>query len=59
MPVSEKNVEIVRGSIESFMRGDEAAAMVCFDPEIEYDLTHFPDGKVYRGHDGVREAFRT
>ena len=32
--------------------------MEALDPEIEYDLTHFPDGKVYRGHDGVREAFR-
>jgi ketosteroid isomerase-like protein len=25
---------------------------------MEYDLTHFPDGEVYRGHDGVGEAFR-
>lgn len=32
--------------------------MDALDPEIEYDLTHFPDGRVYRGHEGVREAFR-
>ena len=56
--MSRENVEIVRASFESFQRGDYDAAMDVFDPEIEYDLTHFPDGKVYRGHDGVREAFR-
>jgi len=32
--------------------------MQALDPDIEYDLTHFPEGSVYRGHDGVREAFR-
>ena len=56
--MSQENVEIVRGSIESFQRGDYAGAMAPLHPEIEYDMTHFPDGKVYRGHDGVREAFR-
>jgi ketosteroid isomerase-like protein len=56
--MSRENVEIVRASFESFQRGDYDAAMDAFDQEIEYDLTHFPDGKVYRGHDGVREAFR-
>jgi ketosteroid isomerase-like protein len=56
--VSQRNVEIVRGCIESFQRGDYATAMDALDPEIEYDLTHFPDGEVYRGHDGVGEAFR-
>jgi ketosteroid isomerase-like protein len=56
--MSQGNVEVVRKSIESFQRGDYAKAMEALDPDIEYDLTHFPDGKVYRGHEGVREAFR-
>jgi ketosteroid isomerase-like protein len=56
--MSRQNVEIVRGCIESFQRGDYATAMEALDPEIEYELTHFPDGKIYHGHDGVREAFR-
>jgi ketosteroid isomerase-like protein len=56
--VSQENVEIVRCSFEAFQRGDYDAAMDAIDPHIEYDLTHFPDGKVYRGHEGIREAFR-
>jgi ketosteroid isomerase-like protein len=56
--MSGENVEVVRGSIEAFRAGDYERALEALDPEIEYDLTHFPEGKVYRGHHGVREAFR-
>ena len=56
--MSQENVEVVRRSLDAFQRGDFDAAMEALDPRIEYDLTHFPDGKVYLGHDGVREAFR-
>jgi ketosteroid isomerase-like protein len=56
--MSQENVEIVRRSFEAFQRGDYEAAMDAIDPRIEYDLTHFPDGKVYLGHEGIREAFR-
>ena len=56
--MSRQNVEIVRECIVSFQRGDYATALEALDPEIEYELTHFPDGKIYHGHDGVREAFR-
>jgi ketosteroid isomerase-like protein len=56
--MSQENVEIVRRCIEAVQRGDYEAAMETIDPGIEYDLTHFPDGKVYLGHEGVREAFR-
>jgi ketosteroid isomerase-like protein len=56
--MSREGVEIVRQSIEAFQRGEYASGMEALDPAIEYDMTHFPDGKVYRGHDGVREAFR-
>jgi ketosteroid isomerase-like protein len=54
----QENVEIVRRSFEAFQGGDYEAAMAALDPGIEYDLTHFPDGQIYLGHDGVREAFR-
>jgi hypothetical protein len=45
--MSRQNVEIVRECIEAFQRGDYATAMEALDPEIEYELTHFPDGKIY------------
>jgi ketosteroid isomerase-like protein len=51
-------VEIVKRCCEAFDRGDYEAALDAFAPDIEYDLSHFPDGQVYRGRDGVREAFR-
>jgi ketosteroid isomerase-like protein len=57
--MSHENVEIVQRSCEAFDRGDYEEAMSALDPEIEYDLSHFPEGRVYHGHDGVREAFRT
>ena len=33
-------------------------ALEALAADVEYDLSHFPDGRVYRGHEGVREAFR-
>ena len=56
--MSQENVEIARRCCEAFDRGEYEAALEVMDPEIEYDMTHFPDGQVYRGRDGVREAFR-
>lgn len=32
--------------------------MTAVHPEIEYDLSTFPEGQVYHGHAGIREAFR-
>lgn len=56
--MSEQNVEIVRRCCEAFDQGDYEAALELLAPDVEYDLSHSPDGGVYRGHDGVREAFR-
>jgi ketosteroid isomerase-like protein len=56
--VPSSNDEVVRGSLEAFREGDYEAAMRALDPDVEYDLTHFPEGNIYHGHSGVREAFR-
>ena len=56
--MSQENINIVLRCVEAFDRGDYEAALQALDPGIEYDLSHFPDGRVYRGRDGVREAFR-
>jgi ketosteroid isomerase-like protein len=56
--MSQENVEIFWRSCEAFDRGDYNRALDAIDPEVEYDLTHFPEGRVYHGHDGIREAFR-
>jgi ketosteroid isomerase-like protein len=56
--MSQQNVEIVTRCCEAFDRGDYETALNALAPNVEYDLSHFPDGRVYRGHEGVREAFR-
>jgi ketosteroid isomerase-like protein len=56
--MSQENVEIARRSVEAFARGDYEKALQVLDPEVEFDLRHIPDGSVYHGHAGVREAFR-
>jgi ketosteroid isomerase-like protein len=56
--VPTSNAEVVWGSFEAFRAGDYERAMQALAPDVEYDLSHFPEGKVYHGHEGVREAFR-
>jgi ketosteroid isomerase-like protein len=56
--MSPANVEVVRGSFEAFRAGDYDRALEAFDPAVVYDLTHFPEGRVYHGREGVVEAFR-
>jgi ketosteroid isomerase-like protein len=56
--MSDENVEVFWRSCAAFDRGDYERALEAIYPEIEYDLTHFPEGRVYHGHGGIREAFR-
>jgi ketosteroid isomerase-like protein len=47
----------VRRSAEAWARGDFATAYATWDPDVEWDTTHFeawPDDEVYRGLDEVR-----
>jgi ketosteroid isomerase-like protein len=54
--VSEANVETVRAIFERWRSGDEA--LDAFDQAIEWDATHFPDGEVFHGRQGVQRFFR-
>jgi ketosteroid isomerase-like protein len=56
--VSQENVEIVRGLYDAYRRGDADTARAAIDPNVEWDSRHHVDGRVYHGHDGVREFFR-
>jgi uncharacterized protein len=57
--MSEENVEIVRRVYDAYLSGDFEAALAMIDPEVEWDGSIRPEGKVYRGHDGIVEALRT
>jgi ketosteroid isomerase-like protein len=56
--VAESNVDVVRSCFEAFREGNYELAMKALSPDVEYDLSHFPEGNVYHGHAGVQEAFR-
>ncbi len=57
--MSQENVEIVRQVYAAYSLGDNEAALACFDPEVEFDVSIRPESGVYRGHAGVVEAMRT
>ena len=53
--MSEENVAVVRGMWEAFLRNDFEASLGAIDPDVEWDGTNLPDGKVSRGLDAVIE----
>lgn len=57
--MSRENVDTVRRHLEAFFSGDFRAALDAYDPEVEYDVSIRPEGRVYRGRAGVVEANRT
>jgi ketosteroid isomerase-like protein len=55
--MSRGNVEVLRKSCEAWVRGDLDAAFERWDPEIEWDTTHFAgwvENEIYRGRGEVR-----
>jgi ketosteroid isomerase-like protein len=53
--MSERNVVVVCSMWEAFLRNDFEAALSAFEPDVEWDGTNLPDGKVSRGLDAVVE----
>src|SRR5437764_1266312 len=51
--MSDANVAVVRGMWKAFLRNDAESALAAFDPEVEWDGTNLPDGKISRGIDAV------
>ncbi|HVS28333.1 MAG TPA: nuclear transport factor 2 family protein [Solirubrobacteraceae bacterium] len=57
--MSQENVEVVRRSFETWVRGGTDALVEVLDPGIEWTLRpDFPDAGVFRGQDEVRGLFR-
>jgi len=57
--MSEENVAVVRGMLEAFVRSDVRGALAAFDPDVEWDGTNLPDGKLAHGTDAVMEHLST
>jgi ketosteroid isomerase-like protein len=54
--MSQENVEIVRRSMDAYRSGDYEGAIAAWHPEVVFD--EVPQGRVYRGREGVAESIR-
>ena len=60
--MSQENIEtIFRHAMEAYSRGDYHAAVVNFDPAIEWSVHESvaPDATTYHGHSGVKQFWET
>ncbi len=51
--MSQDNVEIVRRTWDAFLAGDFPTALSYIEPDVEWDGTNLPDGRVGRGHEAI------
>lgn len=54
--MSNEAVNVVRAMMNAHARGEAEAALAILHPEVEFDATTRPDGRVWRGRNGVRQA---
>jgi ketosteroid isomerase-like protein len=56
--MSKRNVDIVRGMLDAFNRGDMRSFLAMCDPGIEWDLSRrLIDPATYHGHAGIEQFF--
>src|ERR1700682_2071414 len=53
--MSQENVEVVRRAYEAWNAGDVQSALLFYDPDVEWDGTNLPDGRVGRGLDAIMD----
>jgi ketosteroid isomerase-like protein len=51
--MSQENVEIVRALFEAWNAADYETALSFYAPDVEWDGTNLPDGKIGRGHQAI------
>jgi ketosteroid isomerase-like protein len=56
--MSQENVEIVRRMWDAFLAGDVQAALSFYAPDVEWDGTNLPDGRVGTGHEAILDHIR-
>ena len=53
--MSRENLEVVRRMWEAFLASDFQTALSSYDPNVEWDGTNLPDGRVGRGLDAIMD----
>ena len=56
--MSQENVEVVGRHMAAYLSGDFETALAAYSPDVECDTSVRPEGQMYRGREGVVEAFR-
>jgi ketosteroid isomerase-like protein len=56
--MSRENVEVIRRMWDAFLAGDIQAALSFYDPDVEWDGTNLPDGRIGRGHEAIVDHIR-
>ncbi len=54
--MSQENLELVKRMQEAYLGSEPEQALAFFDPDVEWDVSDRPGGKVWHGRDGVRGA---
>ena len=55
-PAQSENVDPVRRMLEAYLVGANEQALAFLHPDVQYDTTVRPDGRVWRGREAVRRA---
>ncbi len=53
--MSEATVAVVRGMWDAFLCNDPETALAAYDPDVEWDGTNLPDGKISQGIEAVTD----
>lgn len=56
--MSQENVNVVRRMWDAFLAADLQTALSFYDPDVVWDGTNLPDGKVGRGHEAILDHIR-
>jgi ketosteroid isomerase-like protein len=56
--VSQTKLELVEQMQQAFESGRFDAALALLHPDVVYDARERPDGRIWHGRDGVRQAMR-
>jgi ketosteroid isomerase-like protein len=54
--MSHEMMGVVRAMMQAFARGDADCAPALLDRDVEFDASDRPNGQVWYGRDGVRQA---
>ena len=53
--MSQENEQVVRRMLEAFLAGDFQTALSFYAPDVEWDGTNLPDGRIGKGHQAIRD----